>query len=251
MQRNNHTKFILTPISEILKDTVNACKGIKGIEAQSLSEYIYQTTFLKMTGASEQKLKCICWEIATFDYEYRYQMLSKPLGECSSFEDKKNVFKDVLKAITNLQPSYALDGLFTEPMKSDLIENIKYTIISIVEGTILSTWEARSFLLFKSKPITVNGKTVNHNSFVNKNNDTYSFLESNLIEYYKTIVYKHRNRCAHNLKSYQNNLPTLQTLSSKNYEYEHYFNMFFILILMDELYMTVYKEYLSIFKSLI
>ena len=204
-----------------------------------------------MTGASEQKLKCICWEIATFDYEYRYQMLSKPLGECSSFEDKKTVFKDVLKAITNLQPSYALDGLFTKKMKSDLIAKVKYTIISIVERTILSTWEARSFLLFKSRPITINGKTVNHNSFVNKNNDTYSFLESDLIEYYKAIVYRHRNRCAHNLKSYQNNLPTLQTLSSKNYEYQHYFNMFFILILMDELYMTVYKEYLSIFKSLI
>ncbi len=255
MQRNNHTKFILTPIAGVLKDSVNACKGISdSIETQPLSEYIYQTTFLKMTGASEQKLKCICWEIATFDYDYRYQMLSKPLGECSSFEDKKNVFRDILKAIINLHPSYDFGALFTKEMKQELIENVRRNIISVIEGTILSTWEARSFLQFKSNPIVIN-KEIDHKSFANNTLDNKakmpcSFLENDLMEYYKTVVYRHRNRCAHNLRSYQNNLPTLKTLMSKNYECGHYFNIFFVLILMDVLYMTLYKEYLSILKSI-
>ena len=76
MQNNEQGKFILTPIADILQETVNACKGIgQGIETQSLGEYVLQTTFLKMTGAQEQKLKCICWEMATIDYRYRYQFL--------------------------------------------------------------------------------------------------------------------------------------------------------------------------------
>ena len=53
MVNAKHTKFILTPIFEILKDCVNATKGIGiGIETYPLCEYIMQTTFLKMTGAS-------------------------------------------------------------------------------------------------------------------------------------------------------------------------------------------------------
>ena len=60
-----------------MRETVTACTGIgDGVETQSLCEYVLQTTFLKMTGASEQKLKCICWEIATYDYEYRHRYLT-------------------------------------------------------------------------------------------------------------------------------------------------------------------------------
>ena len=76
MGYGKHTKFILTPVFEILKDCVNATKGIgTGIETYPLCDYIMQTTFLKMTGASEQKLKCILWEIATNDYTFRYEFL--------------------------------------------------------------------------------------------------------------------------------------------------------------------------------
>lgn len=68
MQSNRHERFILSPIISILQDAVNASAGIgDGVEKQSLGEYVLQTTFLKMTGASEQKLKCICWEMATND----------------------------------------------------------------------------------------------------------------------------------------------------------------------------------------
>jgi len=33
-----------------------------------------------MTGFQEQKLKCIVWELATDDYEYRYHKLTDKLG---------------------------------------------------------------------------------------------------------------------------------------------------------------------------
>jgi hypothetical protein len=39
-----------------------------------------QSIFIKMTGFQEQKLKCIVWELATDDYEYRYHKLTDKLG---------------------------------------------------------------------------------------------------------------------------------------------------------------------------
>ena len=121
MLNNIHYSFIVTPISRILKDSVNACRGIGcGINTQPLCEYIMQTTFLKMTGASEQKLKCICWEMATYDYEYRYQKLSKPLGECSCYDEKKNIFNDILNVIGNIDSNYDFDAPFPNSWKKNI-----------------------------------------------------------------------------------------------------------------------------------
>jgi len=126
MQSEEQRKFILTPIVEILQEAVNACKGIgQGIETQSLSEYVLQTTFLKMTGAQEQKLKCICWEMATNDYGYRYQYLKKNYGECSSYSDKSSIYKDLTEAVKKMDKRFSVDELFENvdiyPRKTELI----------------------------------------------------------------------------------------------------------------------------------
>ena len=72
--RLNHTDFILAPISDILKDSISASDGIgSGMETFPLSDYVMQSVFLKMTGFQEQKMKCIVWDLATIDYEYRYK----------------------------------------------------------------------------------------------------------------------------------------------------------------------------------
>ena len=91
----NHNNFILSPVSEILKDMVSASSGIgNGIESFPLFEYIMQSTFLKITGAQEQKMKCIVWELATHDYEYRYMRFTKnQLGECSNYSEKQKFIK--------------------------------------------------------------------------------------------------------------------------------------------------------------
>ena len=96
----NHNNFILSPIGEILKDMVSASSGVgNGIESFPLLDYIMQATFLKMTGAQEQKMKCIGWELATYDYEYRYKFTQKPLGECSSYDEKEKIFNDIIYQI--------------------------------------------------------------------------------------------------------------------------------------------------------
>ena len=84
-----HTDFILTPLFDIFKDGVNACAPLsKGIENSSLGEYFLQSLFLRLTGAQEQKMKCICWAIASNDYRYRYEYQNvKHYGECSDYSD--------------------------------------------------------------------------------------------------------------------------------------------------------------------
>jgi uncharacterized membrane-anchored protein len=49
--------------------------------------------------AQEQKMKCIGWELATYDYEYRYKFTQKPLGECSSYDEKEKIFNDIIYQI--------------------------------------------------------------------------------------------------------------------------------------------------------
>ena len=73
----NHKNFILSSISDVLNDAVSASAGVNsGIETYPLCDYIMQSVFLKMTGFQEQKMKCICWELATNDYEYRRMLLA-------------------------------------------------------------------------------------------------------------------------------------------------------------------------------
>ena len=251
MQYNIHQKFITTPILDILKGTVTACKAIGyGIETQPLCEYIMQTTFLKMTGASEQKLKCICWEMATYDYEYRYKKQSKALGECSDYDSKNSIFREMQDVIKKIDTYNRLNGLFDATTKRTIVDSVKKNFTSIVKTSSLSIWRHKDWISFEKfydsnkliESFTDFEKGA-YNLFTNKNDKNNNNC---LRKLYENLVYRHRNRCAHNLKSYQHNLPTFDTLASKKYEdekNENYFKIFFILILMDELYMKLYCLY--------
>lgn len=299
MQNNEQSIFILTPLTNILQDTVNACNGIgQGIETQSLGEYVLQTTFLKMTGASEQKLKCICWEMATRDYAYRYQYLKKNYGECSSYADKNSIYKDLIDRILAIDSDFSVDSLFEDADISEkvdkliekkikeaqkkqetnknrvlntdeiqrleegirlqfnkngisdkdkscftrmvLFENIQDKLEDILDSTLIERWEQNDYLDYIS---------------LWKGLSCYSFAQGEMLlckelhELYTDIVYVHRNRCAHNLLSYQNNLPTLKTLLNDNFVYDNYYFRFSILILLDEIFVRLYKAYMELIKK--
>lgn len=295
MQSNNQRKFILSPIVNILKDTVTACKGIgHGIETQSLGEYVLQTTFLKMTGASEQKLKGICWEMATNDYDYRYQYLKKNYGECSSYTDKSSIYKDLIDMILKNSPDFSVNRLFddvnisekeneliekriketqkeqegkkkrkltdvefqklSEGMKKYftknrlcekekanfsrivLFEGIQDKLEAMVGNSLIAQWEQHNYLNYI-------------NCWKKLSSSNYAIgdvlLGKDLQDFYTNIVYKHRNRCAHNLVSFQNNLPTLKTLTKESFVYDNYYYRFSMLILLDEIFVRLYKAYIE------
>ena len=302
-----HTEFILTPLMEILSDGVNACAPLPvGIENSALGEYFLQSLFLRMTGAQEQKMKCICWVLATNDYRYRYEFLNiKKYGECSAYSDKKDIYKDISSLIHGLDNSFSpisildsvplpegreteiesnwknsinsrrnneaakiiaqkeadgtkltdeakdriqtsifnkpypleeLDSLIYAEKKSMFVRNIASRLEALLENSPLTSWDPRGYQFFKEHYIDVLSKK----QLILTENE---FLGNQLQEYYKQIVYDHRNRTAHNTMSYQKDIPTLSTLSDQSFVYKNYFYRFAILILIDEVFMMLFKKY--------
>ena len=68
-----------------------------------------------MTGAAEQKMKCILWQMATDDYQYRNRYLNyQGLGECSTYSSKNTVFKDLVTQITNIKPNFDIQSIWDD-----------------------------------------------------------------------------------------------------------------------------------------
>lgn len=285
----------MTPIASILRDTVTACNGIgNGIETQSLAEYVLQTTFLKMTGAQEQKLKCICWEMATNDFDYRYHYLKKDYGECSSYSDKNSIYRDLVEMIVKYDATFSVAELFSDVDISSkenvlidkkikdaqktqekqkgrklndaevqsltnkikaarakngiceedrakysrivLFESMQELVEEIIGGTMVSQWEQHNYQNYID-----NWKSLASEHFAVGN----TLMEKDYQNFYTNVVYKHRNRCAHNLLSFQNNLPTLKTLVGEEYVYDNYYYRFSFLLLLDDIFMRLYKAYIK------
>ena len=243
MYYNIHSKFILTPIFNILEEAADVSQVMgNGIGTQPLCEYVMQSIFLKMTGALEQKLKCICWEIATNDYEYRQKLLRHNNGEYSDYNAKKAVFDELLSQIRTQEDfdvrSIIKTGEYTTPPDKvqSWIDDMTKKVFSMLERTTMRFWLPREFNEMRLHA----GQLNSHQLFQNG-----SLFGNELQKDYKTVVYDHRNRCAHNLKSYQENLPKLNTLINETYLYENYFYRYILLIVLDEIFILLFQKYLD------
>ena len=240
--RLNHTDFILSPITDILKDSISASAGIgRGIETYPLSDYVMQSVFLKMTGFQEQKMKCIAWDLATNDYEYRYKRYTqKTLGECSRYAEKNEVYKDLISCIKKIDNNFN----FQINKKAKLNVICRY-MRRLFDNTNLSAWIHKDYNNFEAILLNQLGNSLsdNNNLFDNQNDDRMD--SNNHIRKIYNHLYRHRNRCAHNTPSYQQNLPTLKTLVNVNYQYENYFVRFATLVLIDKVFIVLYKKYLE------
>lgn len=236
-----HDKFILSPISDILEDAVVSCSFLKNdIRACSLSEYIMQTTFLKLTGAGEQKCKCILWELASADYEFRYSFLkNQDYGECSDYKSKCKILNDLIDC-TRKNNSFEIE----DNDRLNILTITKDTCNQLFNTSVFKDWFPKDLSFFEnfSSNITTNqiikGKTI----FANKDN-LNSSEKNNCLKDCFECMYSHRNRCAHNLLSYQDNTPPLSKLLSSNSKYENWFSRYFILCLLDNIFIFLFKKY--------
>ena len=116
MYTDIHTEFIQTPIQTILEQGIHASHSLTfGIESFPMSEYYLQSLFLRKTGAAEQKMKCILWQMATDDYQYRNRYLNyQGLGECSTYSSKNTVFKDLVTQIINIKPNFDIQSIWDD-----------------------------------------------------------------------------------------------------------------------------------------
>lgn len=240
---NQHKKFILTPVSDILQEAISAMKHIgSGIETYPLSDYLMQSIFIKMTGAQEQKMKCIAWELATNDFDFRRDFMKEFNIEFSAYKDKGKLYSKLIEQIKHVQKDFKVNKLDkTNIRNNSLVE-------SFLDGTNLLIWSQKSYVTFKDiwKNIANTDfaldPTKSSPNLLKKQDDRNKFC---LFTVYEEHLYRNRNRIAHNTKSFQQNLPALELLKSDGYQYENYFLWFSILILIDEIFMELYKVYLE------
>lgn len=246
----NHNKFILTPLSSILTDISLASQGAGiGIETFPLCDYLMQSVFLKLTGAQEQKMKCIFWELASHDYEYRQTKLRQGLqGEYSSYTDKNKIYQDLVSQVLSLSKHLTFSDILN---RTKVLGETKSEIDTIFKGTNLYTWAQKSFAEYdklivdiKENHFAVDDKTLFASAQNISPNDR--LLSGNgLKEIYEQHLYAQRNRVAHNTLSYQQNLPTLKKLQEDSYIYENYFVYFFLLILIDKIVIQLFEEHIE------
>lgn len=202
-----------------------------------------QSLFLKMTGAQEQKMKCICWELATKDYEYRYEFLNKKkYGEYSSYTCKTNIFNDLIEIIRKEKPSFEPSFL----IDTSFCTNVLNEIDTLYSNSTFCIWQNREYQFYKAMFSTVlNFNQIKYPPHIN----SYQLFQPPLKAKYEQVVYRHRNRCAHNTLSYQVNKPDLSVLSGPDFGYHSYFFRFAILALIDEIFMKLFQTYIELYQN--
>lgn len=146
-----HEDFILAPLRETLQDALYSANFLKGgIEEFPIKEHFLQSLFLKLTGAQEQKLKCICWEIANRDYEYRRKYPSRIAiyGECSKIDAKNGVYVDLYESSQRLGNTLTLAEIFynyffTDKKREEL--NLKFRELKLQEDVAKARQNGREF----------------------------------------------------------------------------------------------------------
>lgn len=230
---NPHRKFIETSITNILKEAVQAINTVgSGIETYPLLDYVMQSVFIKMTGAQEQKMKCIAWELATNDFAFRQDFLKNFNVQFSEYKHKNMLYTELFEQINKVVKDFSLN----EETRRNIRKSSRLKLILPESNLIL--WNNRDYTNYEEIWNTI---SINHFA-----KQPTTLLETNpLQKIYENHLYQNRNRIAHNTKSFQQNLPTLELLKSDDYQYENYFLWFSILILIDEIFMALYKEYLK------
>ena len=255
---SQHQKFIHSSVAELLLESASLMSTIsEGIMLLKTLDYIMQTVFMKMTGYLEQKLKCICWEIASESFEYRYAVYQKErITGFSTYKDKKAVLNDLLKEIKKVAREYKIaedkkGGVITETKKilsefirsADLqkvfpaqIEKMNEFLAALGPTHLLpnsSSGDLKTIEIFS-------GQIKNAEKVVDRDRPKDKI---NLQLAYEELVYRHRNRCAHNTLCYQRNNPPIELISRSDYCYYNYFVRFAILLLMDKIFVCVYRAW--------
>lgn len=258
----NEIDFILTPMETILEESAMATATVEtGIESFPLCDFVMQTTFLRMTGFQEQKMKCICWELASNDYKYRYDRFKQsPLGEGSSYKDKKIVFDDLLKQIKRFDASFAD---LTDAEKESIFSESKEAIEQFYQNSGMKGWAQKAYQDYRhlienwDKNCIVFSKSGKLDEILNHcencarkcHADDYTTCKIGKLREVFDKMIEHRNRCAHNTLSYQRNLPSCDTMLHPSYAFENYFLRFIILLFFDKIYILLFKKYLELSDS--
>ena len=234
-----HTDFIISDIFDVVDDAIMSTSSIgQNIAHYSLCEYLFQSVFLRLTGYQEQKLKCILWEIASDDLDFRYKYLSVSVkvNECSQLSDKNIVYNILKKTLEDKNHPF----LFPDEIEINRqISEIKDNLISKFETSVFRKWLPREYSRF-----------IEFSSNIRYKRDGYFTLKSifggdNYLNEAFDKLYRHRNRCAHNLLSYQSNVPKLLDFTKDVDGSDNYFTRILLLCMIDNVFTRMFKFYIN------
>lgn len=234
-----HTDFIISDIFDVVDDAIMSTSSIgQNIAHYSLCEYLFQSVFLRLTGYQEQKLKCILWEIASDDLDFRYKYLSGSvkINECSQLSDKNIVYNILKKTLEDKNHPF----LFPDEIEINRqISEIKDNLISKFETSVFRKWLPREYSRF-----------IEFSNNIRYKRDGYFTLKSifggdNYLNEAFDKLYRHRNRCAHNLLSYQSNVPKLLDFTKDTDGSDNYFTRILLLCMIDNVFTRMFKFYIN------
>lgn len=239
-----HNDFIFSPIEHVLEEGINALSSIsEGIETYPLNEYIMKSIFLQMTGFQEQKFKCIAWEMATEDYEFRRDFLNDFAKEgFSTYNSKQKLYKKLMELLERSE--------FSKEVRKTIVDESKKCIVNLIDDSKVKYWNESKYNDFKQQiKNKVSYKNIAKKS-ENRDRVVYNLLENHVQIIYEEL-YRNRNRFAHNTMSYQQNLPVFEEMEMEEFGYNNYFVWFYLLIVIDKIMVKLYKEFCNIRVELI
>ena len=122
----------------------------------------------------------------------------------------------------------------TDDVKNHILQEIRGEMNLIFENSALKNAfpnEYERFFAFFS--------TWNADSFAKGN----ELLRDNLVPIYSEYVYKMRNRCAHNTLSYQQDYLGFEDMQKPYMVYANYFTCFALLLLLDKIFVYLFKSF--------
>ena len=156
------------------------------------------------------------------------------------------MFSDLVDAVKIYNPKYSVFGN-SAANKTDFLTKTLSEIKSNLDGSNLTKCFPEEYANFYDIFSHLHHKNLEAGNqlFCCADNTTFKNMgDEHVLAMTYTLLYKHRNRCAHNTLSYQTNIPTFQEL---NDEYiQKYYNVFLfmaILIVIDKLLIQVYRKY--------
>jgi len=228
--------FIKRPLTDILEKVSWEISCLDaGFTTAYVLKYILDSTFLQITGALEQKVKCIYWELGNNNRELRYDILTnkKEVGECSRYEDKNKVFRMIGGEIIKSKGNVDIEQKqYWKSMENSMEQfyNSNKMLIECYQREFKEYKELKMGNLVKKTTIT-------------KENDIHLFNNKEDLRKIYDKAIDCRNRIAHNTKASINNLPDFGTLKDENYKYENLFARFAIVLLSDETFVRVFEQY--------
>lgn len=245
-----HQDFIAAPITKIIADAINALNINSGIGIIATKGFFEQSLFMQLMGFLEQKCKCIQWELATDDYEYRYKNFchDKQKGY-STYEDKNTLYKQLIDKNGKKKVNYSLD-------RQKIFDETKNFIEAFWGDNVFSRLYARNYADYCAESEVIqnllikemtdeHGKIIpalliNKSNMIGGKDDKYIDFDKKENPLYETI-YKARNRIAHNTKCYQTTTFTFADIN-KNHIIDNFVVWLITLCFIDTIYIKLFKD---------